>query len=190
MTSVEQLKTSVNCLTQDGDTFNLFHTRQITIIMDPADSKRGCTLIRACTLNKLNMLSCHQPLSPTSKHIQNTGQQCSMKNKDIRPWRELVYEKNPAINIIECNRTEMSARRLHQSFFSLYHMTFCSTMLRVRYITSDSNETIVSSNLHMFHWSKSSSPCRCKMSLDVLIHSGICTQLHRCSWQYLQMLFL
>ena len=85
MTSVEQLKSSVNCLTQDGDTFHLFHPRQITTIMDPADSKRGCTLIRACTLNRLNMVSCHQPLSATSEHIQNTGQQCSMKNKDVRP---------------------------------------------------------------------------------------------------------
>ena len=37
MTSVEQLKSYANCLKPDGDTFKLFHTGQITIIMDPAD---------------------------------------------------------------------------------------------------------------------------------------------------------
>ena len=37
VTSVEQLKSDVNCLTPDGDTFHLFHNSKITIIMDPAD---------------------------------------------------------------------------------------------------------------------------------------------------------
>ena len=41
MTSVEQLKSGANCLTPDGTTFQLFHPSQITIIMDPADLKRG-----------------------------------------------------------------------------------------------------------------------------------------------------
>ena len=36
VTSVEQLKSGANCLTPDGDTFQLSHTSQITI-MDPAD---------------------------------------------------------------------------------------------------------------------------------------------------------
>ena len=56
MTSVEQLKSSANCLTPDGDTFQLFHTSQTTIIMDPADQKSGCMLISVCTLNRLNMV--------------------------------------------------------------------------------------------------------------------------------------
>ena len=38
MTSVEKLKSGANCLTPDGDTFQLFHTSQI-IIMDPTDYK-------------------------------------------------------------------------------------------------------------------------------------------------------
>ena len=33
--SVEQLNSGDNCLTPDGDTFQLFHTSQITIFMDP-----------------------------------------------------------------------------------------------------------------------------------------------------------
>ena len=37
MTSVEQLKSSVNCIAPDCNTFQLFHTSEITIIMDPAD---------------------------------------------------------------------------------------------------------------------------------------------------------
>ena len=41
VTSVEQLKTGANCLTPDGDTLQLFHTSQITIIVDPADYKGG-----------------------------------------------------------------------------------------------------------------------------------------------------
>ena len=41
VTSVEQLKSSANCLTPDGDTFLLFHNSQITIIIDPADCKRS-----------------------------------------------------------------------------------------------------------------------------------------------------
>ena len=36
VTSVEQLKSGANCLTPDGETFQLFHPNQITIIMDPA----------------------------------------------------------------------------------------------------------------------------------------------------------
>ena len=51
VTGVEQLKSGANCST-DGDTFKLFHTSQITIIMDPADQRKGCTLIRAGTLNQ------------------------------------------------------------------------------------------------------------------------------------------
>ena len=57
VTSVEQLKCDGNCLTPDGDTFQLFHTSQITIIMDSADLKRRCTLIRACTLNRSNTVT-------------------------------------------------------------------------------------------------------------------------------------
>ena len=57
MTSVEQLKSGTNYLTPDGTTLQLFHTSQITIIMDPADEKRGCMLIRACTLNRWNMVN-------------------------------------------------------------------------------------------------------------------------------------
>ena len=52
MTSVEQLKSGVNCLIPDGDTVQLFHTSQITI-MNPAE-KKGCMLIRACMLNRSN----------------------------------------------------------------------------------------------------------------------------------------
>ena len=36
VSSVEQLKSGANCLT-DVDTFQLFRTSQIKIIMDPAD---------------------------------------------------------------------------------------------------------------------------------------------------------
>ena len=32
-----QLESGANCLTPDSDTFQLFHTSQITIIMDPVD---------------------------------------------------------------------------------------------------------------------------------------------------------
>ena len=34
----------------------LFYTSQITIVIDPADQERGCTLIRACTLNRSNAI--------------------------------------------------------------------------------------------------------------------------------------
>ena len=34
---VEQLISGANCLTPDGDTFQLVHNSQITIIVDPAD---------------------------------------------------------------------------------------------------------------------------------------------------------
>ena len=37
MTSVEQLKSGAICLTPDEDTFQLFHTSQITVIMDLDD---------------------------------------------------------------------------------------------------------------------------------------------------------
>ena len=37
MTSIEQLKSDANCLTPDGDTFQLFHTSQITIVMGLVD---------------------------------------------------------------------------------------------------------------------------------------------------------
>ena len=37
VTSAEQLNSSVNCFTPDGDTFQLFHTSEITIILDPAE---------------------------------------------------------------------------------------------------------------------------------------------------------
>ena len=37
LTSVEQLNSGANCLIPDVDPFQLFHTSQITIIMDPAD---------------------------------------------------------------------------------------------------------------------------------------------------------
>ena len=47
MTIVE-LKSGANCLTPDDD------TSQISIMMDPANKKMGCTLIRACTLNRSN----------------------------------------------------------------------------------------------------------------------------------------
>ena len=53
MISVEQLKSGANCLTPDGDIFQ-FQTSKITIIMDPADQKRGYGLIRACTINRSN----------------------------------------------------------------------------------------------------------------------------------------
>ena len=35
--TTEQLKSGANCLTQDGDSIQLIHTNQFTIIMDPAD---------------------------------------------------------------------------------------------------------------------------------------------------------
>ena len=53
MTSVEEQRSGANLSTPDGDTFQLFHTSPITIITDAAD-KKGCTLIRACTLNRWN----------------------------------------------------------------------------------------------------------------------------------------
>ena len=37
VTSVEQLKSGANCLTPNGDTLQLFHNSQITIIMDTPD---------------------------------------------------------------------------------------------------------------------------------------------------------
>ena len=53
------MKSGANCLTLDGNTFQLFHTSKITIIIDHADLKRGCMLIRACMLNRLNTVYSH-----------------------------------------------------------------------------------------------------------------------------------
>ena len=54
VTGVEQLESGASCITPDHNLFQLFHTSQITIIMDRAVQKTGCMLIRECMFNRAN----------------------------------------------------------------------------------------------------------------------------------------